>query len=54
MDDLCVHCGQPLVIVEHTPNEIAMATDRTLHRMGSRLCPDGSGHHACPSKAGYE
>jgi hypothetical protein len=54
MDDLCVHCGEPTVAVAYTPNEIAMATDRIMHRMGSRLCPDGTGHHACPAQSGYE
>lgn len=54
MDDLCVHCGEPIVVVSHTPNEIAMATDRTLHRLGGRLCADRSGHHACPAQGGFE
>lgn len=49
MDDLCVHCGEPIDYVPLTPNGTAW-----LHRLGGRLCADGSGHMACPPQAGIE
>jgi hypothetical protein len=49
MDDICVHCGQPLDYVPVTANGPAW-----LHTLGGRLCADGSGHMACPPQGGVE
>lgn len=48
MDDLCVHCGDPIV-ERRTPNGPLF-----LHLIGGRACEDDSGHIACPSQGGFE
>lgn len=47
--DICVHCGEPIIYFPLTPNGPAW-----LHRLGRRLCADGSGHIGCPSQGCVE
>lgn len=49
MDDLCVHCGDPITFVPLTPNGPSW-----MHHLGGRACADGSGHIACPPQGGLE
>lgn len=53
MDDLCIHCGHPVVLIE-TPVGWGVFHRTADEQRVEGLCPDGSGRFACLAQAGVE